>query len=732
MVSLALTALIIFFWILTDVPALTAVGLTALIAWQASAGFFIWRAIRPSASSLENLGMALSLGTALATLAGLATSTAGMGPWGALLPSAVTLAVIAIRRQSSPAHPKQEPITKAALIGFLVTMISGVAVFFYALRSYPMQWIGSWVGYHPDIPFFEALANSLARYGAFESPLMDGGVVRYHWLSYAWSGQLSVMTNAEPFLGLTRVLPLITLLGSAAIVVAWTSRLSRVSWAPTLAGLLLTLGGFTGAVYGGVLTMDSPSQAMAVLWLLGFSLLVVQLTRRTPSTQQMKVGSFGLLAVMAIAMTGGKVSAAAPALAGTLLMVAVLIAKRYLRVASGIAIIAATLLGSVATFLMLLVGSVGGGGLTIGSVIDRAASQQGLNPLDGPRGVLLGTLILTLAVLPRWAGLVWLTVNRRWRWRPETWLAIGMAASSVVALLAFNSFNEIWFSSTVSGPLATMTAVGAGLAYRALTKSGEVRSPRGTHVLLITGVTALGIIALVWLLWSTGASGGNLFVGTWRWLGPPAAWAIAISAGILISRWVVGRWSIRASVAGIVLILVFTSVPGRMLGLGSEQVGILTNGARGEWFSSTKGLNFPSVDQEAVSDWTSTRMDAAAWIRANTDSDALIATNLTLSPFVAGVTLRPTYASGLLYQIPYGTQSMEAEILLREQQSWAFIDNPSEETARPLCDAGVQLLWVDLARTEVRNWAPFAEVQLQTPDSAIALFRPEACASTLS
>lgn len=732
LLSLALVALITLLWVLTGVPATTALGLTALIAWQSLAGLVIWHGIRPSASSLEHLGMGVSLGTALATLIGLATSTMGLGPWGALLPSTVALTVLLRNMRGKRTNRTPATMTKPVLIGFLVTMATGLAIFGYAVRTYPLQWVGSWVGYHPDMPFFEALANSLARFGALESPFMVDGVVRYHWLSYAWTGQLSVITDAEPYIALTRVLPVITLVGGAAIVVAWTSRLSRQAWTPTLAGLLLTLGGFTGAVYGGVLTMDSPSQAMTVLWLLGFSLLVIQIARQPTQSPGAMLGRYLLLAVLAVTMTGGKVSAAAPAVAGTILMVGVLLARKKLTTQRAVAILTATLVGATAAFLLFLVGSIGGGGLTVGSLIDRASSQQGLNPLDGPRGVFLGTVILTLAILPRWAGLIWLTVNGRWRWRPETWLAIGMAASSVLALFAFNSFNEIWFSSTISGPLATMTAVGAGLAYRSLTRNTPLSRKTGIRLLVVTSAVALATFATVSLLWSTGASGGNLFVTTWRWLGPPAAWAIAIGAGILIGRWASRRWSIRASIASIVIIVVFTSVPGRLLGVGSDQVGVLTNGARGEWFSSTQGIPVSSMDQEAVSDWTSTRMKAAAWVRANTEPEALIATNLTLSPFVAGVTLRPTYASGLLYQIPYGTQAMEAEILTREEQSWAFIDTPSETTVRPLCEAGVRLLWVDLARTAVRDWAPFADVQFRTEDSAIAKFRSETCASSLS
>ena len=74
---------------------------------------------------------------------------------------------------------------------------------------------------------------------------------------------------------------------------------------------------------------------------------------------------------------------------------------------------------------------------------------------------------------------------------------------------------------------------------------------------------------------------------------------------------------------------------------------------------------------------------------------------------------------------------MESEILTQEQQSWAFIDDPSPSTAQPLCEAGVQVLWVDVARTEIRNWAPFADIQFQTDDSVIATLRPEVCPANL-
>ena len=44
---------------------------------------------------------------------------------------------------------------------------------------------------HPDMPFFQALSTSLARLGPLDSAFMSGAQVRYHWLTYAWVGQVT-------------------------------------------------------------------------------------------------------------------------------------------------------------------------------------------------------------------------------------------------------------------------------------------------------------------------------------------------------------------------------------------------------------------------------------------------------------------------------------------------------------------------------------------------------------
>lgn len=715
--------------VLTEVPLGTTLALAALVVWQSIAGLVLWRWLRPASPALELFGAALAVGTMVAALAGVVTATIGLGPWGWVVPSLVAIAISLVRRTRGIHTTYVHTWSLASVIGFFTALLPGLAIILYALRSYPLTWVGTWTKYHPDMPFFEAISVHLAQYGAFATPFLTEGSVRYHWLSYVWAGQLTIATDAAPFVTITRVLSVVALLGSSAMIASWTHQLSKLSWTPALAGLLLSVGGFTGAVFGGAFSMDSPSQSMSVLWLIAFSIALIHLvqssTKIIPGSIVIFTLSFGLI--------GGKVSAAAPAVAGALVLAVISVVRRD-QGRRAVALFVATIAGSAAGFGFFLYGSLGGGGLTIGSLVDRASSQQGLNPIDTPHGVIAGTLILALAVMPRWAGLAWLVADRRWRWRPEVTYSLGLAGSSLVALLAFNSFNEVWFSSTVSGPLAAITAVGVGAAVQSMSKdSSSTRSapkdsaPKTALVLVIGALMALAIFALVWQLWATGASGGNLWVPTWRWLGPPLAWVLAIAGGILLA--LIGARGVRlpAVVAGIVVLLVFTSVPGRFLGFGTGLVGVQENGLRGEWFSVGEVKYARGRDFFPLEEWTESRMQAAHWLRENTGSGELLGTNLTLGPFVPGVSHRPTYVSAIGYQSPYGPPWMSSVLLEHEDQIWSFIEDPSPVTIEPLCAADVRWLWIDLERAPEVTWEPYYTTRVSNADTVIAELNGSSC-----
>jgi uncharacterized membrane protein len=421
---------------------------------------------------------------------------------------------------------------------------------------------------------------------------------------------------------------------------------------------------------------------------------------------------------------GGKVSAALPALAGVGLVAMVGLIRRPEWRGRALMALAVVVVAAGVSFVLLLAGSAGGGGLTLGSLVDRASSQQGLNPLNDPNSVVFGTAILLVAIAVRWAGLAWLAGSRGSRWEPATIFGVGLAVSSLLAVVAFNSFNEIWFSVAASGPLAVLTAVGAGEASRYLAH-GERR--RGNRQVVGALVAAVVVYGVVWALWATGASGGNVWVSTWRWASPLVGVLLALLLG-----WVIGRGAPRgrriASVlAATAVILVFATAPGRLLGVGTGQVGIQQAGLKNEWFSVGTAVLVRDRDVKVVGDWTDGLMAGASWLRTNAGREDLLATNLTFGPFVPGVTGMRTYVSGLQYQAPYGRPGDAQRLLAREGQVWDFIDGPSADTVAPLCAEDVRWVWVDPTLTERRDWAPYASIVFAKEDVLILRMDPDAC-----
>lgn len=691
----------------------SALLLSLLVSLQVGAGVVLWAWLTTRRYPVEMLGMGVALGTGLSVFSGLLFVLVGIGAWGwVIFPSVVIVAGVVRWWRGPRAAIVVEPLDWGTVAALAVGVVLGLVFTLVNLRNYPLSWAGTWSSYHNDMPFFEALATSIARLGPGDSIFFAGGQIRYHWLTYAWSGLLSESAGAEPFVVLTRVLPVVATLGAVSIVVSWARRVSARPWVPTLAVLLLVTGGFLGAVFGGVLSFDSPSQSMGILWLLAY-VVVVGLLVEVGLSRRWVVVLIAVLAALAFLLGGGKVSAAVPALGGIVLLAVIALLRRE-RWAGAAAVAAlVSLVGAGLAYLLLLAGSSGSGGLGLFDLVDRSSSQQGLNPTDGMLGVVLGSGVLLVAIAARWAGVAWLAVAPGSRWQPLTVLGVGMAATGLVAVVVFTGFNEIWFALAAAAPLSVLTAQGVGDALEAASRGNR----RARSILLLgAGVAAVVIYAAVWALWQTGASGGNLFVPTLRWSGPLVGVALAVLLGALVARAGTGRWSALGVAAMVTVVLVFSTVPGRVLGAGTGQIGVQQAGLRNEWFGIGRLPSVRDRDGTVVSDWTSTQMEAAAWLRANADPRDLLATNLTFGPFVPGVTRLPTYVSALQYQAPYGYPEYASVLLAREAEVWDFVDGPSARTVAPLCESGVRWIWVDPRLTTNRDWHPWGVVEIASDD----------------
>lgn len=717
-VTAALVAVGWLFLVATGVDAVQSLRLTGVIALQGLSGAIAWRAVRRGPISIvEQAGVGLALGTTMSMVAGLAVTTLGWGSWGWFVPVLVAgVWRFGIRPRQAG---ERAPLDRATVLGLLVTFVVGLGSLVPNLLSYPLAWTGTWSRYHPDMLFFESLATSLSRLGPLDSIFTPDGMVRYHWLVYAWSGQVTEAAAAAPFVVLTRVLPFVAVVGCSLIAIAWTRRLSGVVWVPALAVVLLVMGGYVGATYGAIFNFDSPSQSLTTLWLVALAFTVILLLRTVGDGVRTTLG-LAVIGVLSFGLAGGKISAGAIAVAAVAWVALVGLLRREAWASRGLGVAGATLLAFALGYVLVVAGSADPGGLRIASLLNRASSIQGLNPVPAGIGIVLGTLILALAISVRWAGLAWFVVDRGRRWEPSTVMGMGLGIGALsTVLLISGGMNDTWFALAASAPLAVISAAGAG-------EASLVLGPSRWRPLVWAASSAVLLFVVVGALWTTGASGGTVWVGTLRWGGPLVGVVGAVAVGWLLAR-AYGPPDDRRRgwLAGSVIMLVLLAATGRVLGVGTGQVGVQPGLGAGD-FTPIEAFT-EARDVTTVTEWSDQHQAAARWLRDRATDPDLIATNVTFSPLVPALTGMQTLASGILYQAPYGRPDAVAPLLEREAQSWGFIDEPSVATMAPLCDAGVTWLWIDPTRTTARDWAPYATVELANDAVLVLRLDETAC-----
>jgi hypothetical protein len=591
------------------------------------------------------------------------------------------------------------------------------------LRNYPLNWSGTWSGYHPDMVFFEALARGTSTFAPGDSIFQAGADIRYHWMAYSWVGQLTAASGAAPFVVLTRVLPVVALVGALGVTVAWSRSLSRQPWVPTLAAMLLVSGGYVGAVYGAILNFDSPSQALSTMWLLALIVVALGFLRAARPWPWLA----GAL-VLATVVAGGKFSSIIVAAGGVGLLAIVGTIRRAPWRRRAWAMLAVVVIATAVTYLFLVSGSAQSGGLGLWSLLDRASSVQGLNPQTTDRGVIVGTALLIVAMVARWAGLAWLGIRRSSRWDPETLVGVGMALVGIatIALLS-GGFNDMWFALAASAPLSVLSAVGVGaVAYDLTARSfaGAKWPPRPVIVAFALGLVAAVLVALVWAT-------GDYATGGWRWAGP----VLGVGLAVLIACGVAGlgrrrlSGSIALRVVGLLIIAsVAMAVLGRPLYLAVDAAVTIPVAPHDPRIYAPVVDFVPNIDRVFSPDITSDQLAAGEFVRSHAATTDLEATDVTYGALVPALTGLRTLASGVHYQAPYGRPSAIPELLAREKQSWAFIDSPSVDTGSALCRAGVTWIWVDPTRAKSQDWAPWAEVAFRSPTAVVLKLTDQACA----
>jgi len=678
-----LPVLSVVWFVATGSSLPSALAITAALAAQTLSGSEMWRGITRRRSRgcdwTELVGMGFALGSAVSLGSGLLLRP--WTPWGWAVPCAITLAWWAIRRGFLAGAAAPSVISRRAALGAGIAIALGLAAALVNLARYPLVWSGTWSGYHPDMLFFEALSTSLARFAPWDTIFVPGGWVHYHWFAFAWSGQLGVSLGLEPFVGLTRVLPFVATVSAAALAAGWTTRLTRAAWAPALAGVLITAGGFVGAAYGTLLNIDSPSQAMSTVWLLAAVYLVVELLEG-------QLGRWALLplALLGAVAMGSKLSSAAVLIGALAIATAISWLVRSPWRHRGAAALAVVTGAGASVYALFLAGAASSGDLLLFTLQYRASSVQGLDTGYGGIGVMVGTVLLAVSIVPRWAGVMGLWVDREARVSPMGLLSVGFVICGIAPLAVLSQgVNELWFALAASVPLAVFSTVGLARWW------DQTGSRRGLLVSVICGILVLLVVTVVWARGETGTV-------SIRALGPALAIALAALAAWAIARW--SRW--RSAVAVVMVgctVLVAAGALARLAPVLGRVGNQSTTSAVAELsadVASGSGTNAESTTVDPIdygNAWSSAEVDAARWLAANTDTSDVIVTDRTRPALVPALTGRRTYVSAEQYLADYASRQTAEAAPVLARIAKRFGAAPTETDYSEMCAAGVTFGW---------------------------------------
>ena len=701
-------ALLVVLLLAGGVDLAQACRITLVVAVQAGGGAVLWRLARsPEASwSTELVGMGLALGTLISLLGSQALLAVGLSGLGWLLPAALAASATllpGVRRRLRAGWLRPPAVDEIGGV------LGGIAVGLVFVRSFwrahPLEWDGWW-RYYVDIPHHEALATSLATWGPGDQILAAGEPIRYHWFTHGWAGALTGAASAEPFVSVTRVLPILSVFGIVCLVWAWARELSGSRAAPPIALVAVLLTAHVGTARDLNFLQSftvSPSLGLSALWFLGAALVL------TLHLRDRLAGGLVLLALLAIGCTGGKTSYAAVLGAGVaLLAVASLWFREYRnRAWTVLGVVALALAGA---FVALLLGSTGNLRLQAGAT----AEAFGVLP-DGDLGVAVGTVGAVLLLGAPWAGVAVLLAQRGTSSRPEVWFALGAAGAGLLlaAVLAHPGASQLYF------PLSAAVAVGVVSAWGLAEGLARV-TPAWSAVAVVIGAAA-------------GAVGDDGFPGGPAWAGPYLVWSLPVVLAVVVLVRGLARGAARRRErpelrTALVLPAVSVLAWG-LLGAGAGAGAVTV-------VSTVVAPSPPAPAADAPLAWTGSHEAALRWLRENAARDDVVVTNRQCPAprpwpaecrdfrwfLTAALGHRRTYVEGAQY---VASQPPPSWVLERVALSRRFVDAPTVADARILWDAGVRWVVVDLASTRTRDWAPYAQEAFTTDTTAVLrLARP--------
>jgi len=186
---------------------------------------------------------------------------------------------------------------KIIVFVFLIGITTMSILAAIALRNINTIW---WIFSH-DQTYLEGISTSITTWSNHENiHAVDTGFT-YHWFTLAWSGDLSKAAQLAPFISLTKVLPVCSLLGSVSFIWTITKSLTGLKFAP-LASLTLFALGWNIFNMQPVRFTNSPTFLFSLLWFFSFVYVFHLGTQHAVRHTEFTLG------VLIVANLGGKVT----------------------------------------------------------------------------------------------------------------------------------------------------------------------------------------------------------------------------------------------------------------------------------------------------------------------------------------------------------------------------------------------------------------------------------------
>ena len=671
-----------------------AAMVSLMVFAQAALGAGLWLMVRgPAPVRLgELLGMAIVLGPLAVATLGLVAVRMGMVPpawsvWvGLILGISVTWGV-ALGRVRTDAYLHHD-LNDYLLVAIATPLALVVLIPYWIQVTLPAKIVG-WGTLSGDVAVEQARANSLVILGSADYLLAAGQPLKYHFLANAWAGFSQTSINTEAYVVTTRVLPLVAIVATLLLVWTWIRGMSGRSGPAWWAVVLVLVGGplsMQAVLFPGS-TSEMWSSSLCLAFLVVWWLQTTRLGALIPTATWIGAG-------MGLAKANSLIYF--PALFGAVLVLprgSPARGRRLWAAALG-AVAAAGLIG------MFVVGY--GNGLTLG--LTESLGYLRLVAADAPAwavvaGAGAGIVLLTLP----WLGIL----NIR---APEGGLRSDVVAFSLVlglAAVATALGSAQWgksqfYSIAIAGvALIPLSAWGLSLGWsRVLTMgTGWVAACLG----------AVAVLSPVWILPLADNHPYRLVAST---LGVAAFVAAATAVR-------------RPGSRRVVLVTVFSCIAATSAFSGAALRGVTSFADR---------LSPVSITESSSNSISRQHLDAIDALASQNSARELVSTNflcnepLELPPDCLSIQF-PVAALGsqrmLLEGYSYAVgKALPTWAIERAVTMDAFSRSPGRESAERLWAWGVRWAFVDLRRTTVRDWEPFATQTFGNDYSVVLRLRP--------